>query len=130
MKLKKETHYSIKAIRALYKNKSIKSLQAKEIADLENIPVKFLYPILRKLNKEHLITIKRGINGVYKPTNNLDELTLYDLLILIEGDISLSFCNSNKDCKSNELCAVSNILTQIDDGIKKALDNIKIINII
>lgn len=130
MKLKKETHYSIKAIRVLYKNRDVKLLRAKEIAEIEDIPVKFLYPILRKLSKENLIIIERGINGGYMATKNLDNVTLYELLILMEGNICLSFCNSYKECNKLESCSVSDVFNKIDDGIKIALNNIKLIDII
>ena len=130
MKLKKETHYSIKAIRVLYRNREIKLLTAKEIAEIEDIPVKFLYPILRKLNKENLIIIERGINGGYRAAKHLEHTTLYDLLILMEDDISLSFCKSSNDCSKSGCCNVSDALSQVDDGIRIALNNIKLIDII
>ncbi|MBM7835581.1 RrF2 family transcriptional regulator [Clostridium sardiniense] len=123
MKLRKETQYSIKAIRILHKENG-RLLQAKEIAEGENIPVKFLYPILRKLSKEKLVIIERGINGGYIATKKLDSFTLYDLLVLMEGDISLNFCTSGENCN------VSDVFAQIDNGIKIALRNIKLIDIL
>lgn len=130
MKLKNETHYSIKAIRVLYENRGIKLLKAKEIAEIESIPVKFLYPILRKLSKENLIIIERGINGGYMASNNLEKITLYDLLVIMEDDISLSFCKSSNECTKLGCCNVSDAFSQVDDGIRMALNNIKLIDII
>lgn len=130
MKLKKETQYAIKALKALYTNRDTKLLQAKEIAKLENIPIKFLYLILRKLKENNLIVIERGVSGGYMVTKEIDSITVYGLLKIMEGDISLSFYDSCEENNELNLCSVANTFVQIDKGIKIALDNIKLIDIL
>ncbi|EPZ61143.1 transcriptional regulator family protein [[Clostridium] sordellii ATCC 9714] len=48
-KIRNDVTYTIKALMYLYENQQFKNIRAGEIAEKEDIPIDFLYTILRKL---------------------------------------------------------------------------------
>jgi len=64
-----------------------KTFQIKEIADNANIPQKYLEQLLVQLKKEGIVTSIRGAGGGYKFAKSPDEITLFDIFSILEGDL-------------------------------------------
>ena len=59
-------------------------VEAKLIAEEENIPMRFLLKILRLLARAGFVESYRGINGGYALTRPPEEITLRDVIEAIE----------------------------------------------
>jgi Rrf2 family protein len=57
------------------------------LAEVEHVPSNFLAQILSELRNAGLITSRRGIDGGYALARPPDQISLYDIANVIEGDI-------------------------------------------
>jgi len=82
-----KTVYAILALQVLSKVEDDKLLKIKEIASIASIPQNFLEQILLELKKQGLLTSIKGAYGGYKLNKRLEEITLKDVVIILEADI-------------------------------------------
>ena len=64
-----------------------KVLKIKEIAANASIPQNFLEQILLELKKQGLLTSIKGAHGGYKLAKKLNDITLKDVVLILESDI-------------------------------------------
>ena len=89
MLITRESDYALRMLRALADGRS---LTAGELAEQEELPQKFAYKILKKLQKAGFVQILRGVNGGCSLSCQLSEISLYDLLNALEANSYISSC--------------------------------------
>lgn len=120
----RECDYAIRVVRELadFKRKTVK-----DICDQEHIPLQYAYKILKKLEKSGIVKGFRGTKGGYCLSKDPVELTLYDVLIAIEGDFFINEClKDDFDCPNNQpghFCKVHQELCRLQaalcDGLRE-----------
>lgn len=125
--LSRKTKYGIKALTYICKNRTRSPLAAKEIADAENIPPKFLEAILLNLRKGGILSSKRGKNGGYYLLKEPETVFMTDILRLLNGPIamipcvSLNYYEKCDDCPFEEGCGVNRLMLEVRDSTLKVL---------
>lgn len=77
--------------------------QMDHLARVEAVPANFLAQILSELRNGGLITSRRGIQGGYALARPPDQITLFDIIEIIEGDIlELSGNHEGRTCRRME----------------------------
>lgn len=89
MVITRETDYALRILRALLDGELH---AAGEIAQSELLPQAFAYKILKKLEKAGLLEIRRGTAGGCRLTADLDQTSLYDLMLAMGERSDLSAC--------------------------------------
>jgi Rrf2 family cysteine metabolism transcriptional repressor len=82
-----KTFYAISALQELDNIPQDSVLKIKDIAKNANIPQNFLEQILLELKKQGLLTSIKGAYGGYKLAKPLKEITLKDVVLILESDI-------------------------------------------
>ena len=72
----------------------------REICDKEEIPRAFAYKILRELEMADLVKSERGNQGGYYLNKSLEDLTIYDIASVTEGDLAILHC-MKEECSRN-----------------------------
>lgn len=85
-----ETDYAIRIIDCIAREN--KRLDAKTISEITAVPLRFSLKILRKLVTGEIIDSYKGIHGGYEISKDLSEISLYDVVELLEGTYNLSRC--------------------------------------
>lgn len=85
-------------------------LSVREIAEIGDIPVRYLEQIVSLLKKSQLIESIKGAGGGYQLKKDANNISMYDIVVAIEGENP--FTSDNED-KFSEL---------MNDMIFKALD--------
>ena len=85
----RECDYAVRIIRAL-SGGGIVSVQ--DISAKEDITVSITYKITRKLEKAGMIESYRGSNGGYALKTPLDQMTLYDVFMVIDPNLLITEC--------------------------------------
>ncbi|WP_297634599.1 Rrf2 family transcriptional regulator [uncultured Clostridium sp.] len=123
MNISQESDYAIRAIRSMYKIGESNKVEARVIAEREEIPIRFLFKILRKLCKAEIIRSFRGVNGGYLINKPLDTITLKDIIEAIDGPITINKCT--EDSQSCNLCirgcSLYKEMLSMESKIKKIL---------
>ena len=82
-----KTIYAVAALQELGSVEENRVLKIKEIAINANIPQNFLEQILLELKKQGLLISIKGAHGGYKLAKSLKEITLKDVVVVLEADI-------------------------------------------
>ncbi len=82
-----KTIYAIAALKELGSIEDNAVLKIKDIATNANIPQNFLEQILLELKKQGLLLSVKGAHGGYKLARSLKEITLKDVVVVLESDI-------------------------------------------
>lgn len=82
-----KTIYAIAALQELGSVDEKKVLKIKDIATSANIPQNFLEQILLELKKQGLLVSIKGAHGGYKLARSLKNITLKDVVVVLEADI-------------------------------------------
>ncbi len=82
-----KTIYAVAALQELGSIPEKEVLKIKEIAANASIPQNFLEQILLELKKQGLLTSIKGAHGGYKLAKALKDITLKDVVMILESDI-------------------------------------------
>lgn len=122
MKITSKGRYGLIAMMELYKANGI--LKNREIAEKHEIPLKYLEQIINLLKKGGLLISIRGAEGGYKLARTGDEITIYEILETLEGNLSV--IDSSDSSKNN---GMDTFWYKIDNELKSLL-NISLSNFV
>jgi Rrf2 family protein len=114
--------YSISAIIALSKVEKGKIVSASELSRMLNCPAAYLSQLLSKLKPSGIIKSQRGLNGGVYLAKDLSEVTVYDVVTIIDGDDFFNNCFMGiEGCGKIEPCPFHNFWSSERDNIKEWL---------
>lgn len=129
MKFSTTTRYGLRAITYVACKGEICS--AREISQAEEIPFTYLEKIILKLAKAGLIKVKRGATGGYFLAQSPKDITVEDVVKVLEKTTSPAPCIDPKyKCPRRKLCPTKNIWEKIDESIHLTLRNITLEDLI
>ena len=97
MKLSTKCRYGTRAMIEIARNYYKGPTKRKEIAASQDISEGYLENILSRLKNQHLVRTVRGANGGFVLEKKPGEITLYEIVIALEGSISPVDCIINTD---------------------------------
>lgn len=97
MKFTAKTYYALVASVDLSRHFGGAPLRAGSIADKHGIPSRFLELILGELVSAGFVGSKRGSEGGFFLKNDPEQITVYDIVTTVEGDITLFDCDKLSD---------------------------------
>ena len=87
MRVTTRTRYAIRALYHLAFHRSGQATQAKEIAEVQKVPLRFLEQILQDLRRAGLIEARRGPRGGYALARPPAEISMADVLRAVRGPL-------------------------------------------
>ena len=89
MLITRETDYALRILQALLdgEKKSVGDLSKEEM-----IPQQFAYKIIKKLSQAGLVEVSRGVDGGCRLCADLEKISLFDLIFMIEGCYQVNAC--------------------------------------
>lgn len=97
-----------------------------DIAKAQRIPRRYLEGILNQLGKGGLLEAQRGRSGGYRLAKGADEITVGEVVRLIDGPIRAVVCveeAKTTDCPMREHCVFLPTWQKVQQGIDQALDS-------
>lgn len=92
MRITQEGDYALRVVRYLYKYGNGGRVEAKVISEKENIPLRFLLKLLRKLTAAGIIRSYRGTGGGYSIARSPRDVSIRAVIEAIEGPITVNRC--------------------------------------
>lgn len=126
--LSKRAKYAIKALLFLHQNRETATISAKIIAEQERIPYKFLENILRELRQNKILNSERGAEGGYKFMKEPSDITVADIIRIVDGPIALIPCVSENfyekcyECTDEATCQIRKLFAQLRIEMLPILD--------
>ncbi len=126
MKISFKGDYALKIILDLAMTYGRGWSQMKEIAGRQDIPLKFLEQIVLTLKAAGYIRTSRGRKGGISLTRPPDQITLGEIVRLIDGPTSPIACVSAsgyRPCNFEPHCAFKHVFGEIKERINAVLDH-------
>jgi Rrf2 family transcriptional regulator, cysteine metabolism repressor len=95
MKISTRARYGLRFVMELAANYGKRALYLKDIARSQDISEKYLSQIVIDLKAAHLIDAFRGAHGGYVLAKTPAEVSVYDIVAVLEGDLTLVDCARN-----------------------------------
>ena len=127
--LSKKTKYGLKALSYLASVDSKLPVQIAEIAEHENISLKFLESILLTLRRNGFLGSKKGKGGGYYLIKDPKDIPMTAVMRVLEGPIamvpcvSLNFYEKCDDCPDENACSVNKLMLQVRDSALEVYRN-------
>lgn len=127
MKLSTRARYGLRALidLAIYSETEAVSIQS--IANRQNISVSYLEQLMSKMKKANLVESTRGASGGYRLARPMEEISVGDVLRVLEGSLEAVDCTAyggKHTCEGAESCVAKYVWKRINDSITEAVDHI------
>jgi len=131
MKLSKKSEYGLRALLELTAVHPKGTIQRHDIAARQHIPIEFLEQILLALKRAGLLTSRRGIKGGYRLIKQPKDVTLGQVIRILDGPLAPIGCVSRtayqkcSDCPyaNQARCPVQQVMGTVRDAIAGILDH-------
>lgn len=96
----------------------------KEIAEVQDLPAKYLEQLVRPLTKAELIRSIRGQHGGYVLARPASEISAGEIIRASEGDVAPIYCleDSAEECPRRGVCTTLSFWEGLDGVINEYLD--------
>lgn len=127
MQLNKTTDYAIRMI--IYLAKENKMITTEELVEHICVTENYTRKILRKLAKGGIVNLKSGINGGVILKKTPCEISLYDIITIMEVTTKINRClEKDKKCDlaCEKTCPIRRFYIQLQETIEKEFGNMTI----
>ena len=131
MKLSTRTRYGIRAILELAESYGKGPLQLKNIAQHQDISVKYLEQIIGVLRSGGFVRSLRGAKGGYILAKDPEQIKLSDIFDCLEGSVITVECIENQDfCPRAVDCIARQLWIQVNEAIRAVLQSVTLKNLV
>ncbi len=92
MKISTKGRYAVRLMIDIAKHSNGGNVSIKDVAERQDISLKYLEQIVNMLSKKGYLKSQRGSQGGYKMTRSPEEYTVGDILRVTEGDMAPVSC--------------------------------------
>jgi len=127
--LTRKSKYGLKALLVLAEAPDQGPMLISELADRQKLPKKFLEAILLELKRAGLLHSKKGKGGGYVLGRKPTEITVGQVIRVLEGPLALTPCVSVTayrkcdECLDEQACGVRLAMKEVRDATAEILDN-------
>ena len=131
IKFSKLADYAVVVLSALHHNEGI-MMSASELSQGTRLPEPTVAKVLKLLAKGNLVTSVRGAQGGYKVAHDASALKIADIVIAVDGPVSLTACveSGTNDCEYSCSCPVKGRWDLVNNAVKSALESITLADMI
>jgi len=130
MKLSTKGRYGVKAMVDLAINYGEQPISIKSISERQSISEYYLEQLFSSLRKAKLIKSIRGAQGGYILNRAPEEITIYDVINVLEGPIEISDCLEEGSCNKIDCCATRLLWKKIKNSIDSVTTSITLKDIV
>ena len=124
MKLSTRSRYGVRLMTRLALNHGKGATLMRDISRVEGISEKYLGQIIIPLRGAGLVSGRRGAGGGYTLSRAPSEITVRDVVEVLEGDISLVPCTGDPSaCSRRGACAATEVWQKLAGDMSRVLDS-------
>ncbi len=131
MKISTKGRYGLRILLDLALHDSEKPRLIRDIAESQQISEKYISRLIIELRKAGMVRSIRGSKGGYRIARRLEELSLLDVVEVMEGPISLVGCvTSPEECPRLEDCVTREVWCRLNTEIRNRLNAVTLCEIL
>ncbi len=127
MKLSTRARYGLRALIDLGLHSEEEAVSIQSIAGRQNISVSYLEQLMVKLKRAGIVESIRGAQGGYRLGRPGNEISVGDILRVLEGSLDAADCPGNGQesiCENADLCVARFVWKRINESITSAVDSL------
>jgi FeS assembly SUF system regulator len=129
IRITRETDYGIVLLTLMAQHVD-QPCSATHLAKQRQLPLPMVSKILKALARSGLLKSQRGAQGGYSLALPPAEISAADIIDALEGPIAITECSNaavSHNCMHQDHCAISNHWGRINQAIRRALENISLL---
>lgn len=129
VRITKDADYAIVLLARIAHDEQGGVLTARDLAEKTGLPAPMVSKILKALTRGGLLTSVRGAKGGYALVRQLDEISVADVIEVLEGPIALTQCwevGHDGNCGIESICPVRSPWSMVNKAIWQTLSNIQL----
>ena len=127
MKISTKSRYGIRAVLEIALQRNGEKCTRKQISQNQEIPSSYLVNILLTLKTEGIIRTIRGPKGGYELVKNPENITVLQLVEILEGTTESVPCTYNEGiCSRSSICVTKKVWKKLQEAQEKVLRDITI----
>ncbi len=126
--LSRKARYALRALYALSAEEARGPVLIADLAEREKIPHKFLETILLELKNAGVLKSKKGKGGGYSLARSPEQITMGQVIRIIDGPLAPIPCASERafvrceECVDETTCGTRQVMKKVRDAIAAILD--------
>lgn len=130
MKLSTKGKYGVRAMVDLAIHEKDNPVSIKSISQRQGISEYYLEQLFAPLRQSGIVKSIRGAQGGYVLNKEPKEITVLDIMNILEGPVEISECLDTDDCSNLDSCATRAVWKKIKDAIDEVMIGITLQDIL
>ena len=134
MRVSSKAHYGLRMMTEFAKAYGRGPLSIAEVARIEHLPVAYLEQLGAQLRRGGLVESTRGVHGGYTLTRSPDQISVLDVITVVEGEVSPVECVSHDyvsgSCLREGECASRGLWLKLKRSIDAVLSQTTIAELV
>jgi len=132
MRLSAKSEYGLRALIDIATCYGQGPIGAREVADRQQIPVKFLEQLVSAMRKAGILDSRRGAKGGFFLARPPEEITVFAAVEALEGSLSPTACvgEGTPDCARATQCAAQDVWNRAKVALRGALEEITLADLV
>jgi Rrf2 family protein len=128
VKLSKRGEYGLRALQYLAAHHGEGPVPNRDLAGSNNIPGRFLEQILLTLKHGQIVRSQKGPHGGYYLARSPDEITLAEVIRLLDGPLAPIACASETayepcGCPDADACGLRRVMREVRDMVAQKMES-------
>ncbi len=131
MKITTRSRYGTRMMVELAAHYDQGPLQIGEISRKQGLSVKYLEQLIIPLKRAGLVRSVRGPKGGHILTRPPEEITVWDVVSVLEGSKGVTLCVPNPDiCERSHICPTRDVWSLVSKAIRETLSQITLADLV
>lgn len=125
MKISTKGRYGLRVLLDIAAHQENGPVILRDIAKRQGISEKYLWQVINPMKSAGFVNSERGAKGGYKLAKGTSEITLLDIISVLEGAVCVVDCVSEPDhCERSGSCVARSVWDRINESIRKTMKGI------
>jgi Rrf2 family protein len=121
MNVSAKSKYAVRALIELAQQNNGHPIPIADIASRRDIPLQFLEQLFSTLRKAGILNSHRGVRGGFSFNRLPEDVTVLDVVEVLDGSISPAACTSGASCDKLEGCIMNEVWGEVKSSIDEVL---------
>ncbi len=126
MRLTTKGRYAVTAMIDLALNQNSGPVSLKSISENQGISLPYLEQLFSKMRRQRLVEGARGPGGGYYLLQDVNAITIADIISAVDEQIDITNCQGRKDCKDGHACQSHELWSELSRQIYGFLSGIRL----
>lgn len=127
MKISTKGRYGLRVLLDIATHQDSGPVILRDIASRQSISEKYLWQVINPMKAAGFVNSERGSKGGYRLARDMGEITLLDVVSVLEGPVAVVDCVSEPDgCERSGACVARSVWNRVNEAVQKTMEGISL----